>query len=243
VIRERHYGLFVTGTDTGVGKTVVATAMARLLRIRGVTVQPRKPVESGCCEADGRRLAADAACLRAAAGLDVPLEAICAYAFEAPLSPERAAAIEGITLSLPELTAASLNGVNADDFLLVEGAGGFYSPLASGVLNADLAVELGLPVLLVTADRLGTISNTLMAAETITRRGLELKAVVLNRVSPTRDPKMDNADDLSRWLTCPVFVSEHVEAGLRSPDGGTPCPALSTLAEDFAALYTDPKES
>lgn len=109
--------------------------------------------------------------MREAAGSDEPLERVCPYRLEAPLSPERAAALEGLPLSLDRLLVACRAGVTPADFLLVEGAGGFCSPLAADGLNADLAVALGLPAVLVTADRLGAIHQALVTAEAIERRG------------------------------------------------------------------------
>ncbi|MGQ9686452.1 MAG: ATP-dependent dethiobiotin synthetase BioD [Thiobacillaceae bacterium] len=96
--------------------------------------------------------------------------------------------------------------MEAADFLLVEGAGGFCSPIAADGLNADLALVLGLPVLLVSADRLGAIHQVLVTVEAIERRGLELAGVVLNRLSPQADPLLDNAADLRRWLKQPVYT-------------------------------------
>jgi dethiobiotin synthetase len=224
------WGLFVTGTDTGVGKTQVGAAVASLLRDRGVIVQPRKPVESGCRWIDGRLLPLDALTLRTAAGLDLPLDMICPHAFEPALSPERAAMLSSSALTLQDLVHACRTGVGADDFLLVEGAGGFYSPLAAGVLNADLASALGLPVLLVAADRLGVINHTLLTAEAIECRGLTLAAVVLNRVEPVSDPEMENAADLSRWLGRPPIVTEHGGLGSAGDGWRSLRPALTALA-------------
>jgi dethiobiotin synthetase len=124
--------------------------------------------------------------------------------------------------------------VTETDFLLVEGAGGFYSPLAAGVLNADLAVALSLPVLLVTADRLGTIGHTLLAVEAIKRRGLTLAGVVLNQVAPAVDPQMDNAAELSRWLGEPVLVSGHFEAGRTKTELILVNSVLANLADRLA---------
>ncbi|WP_139556058.1 dethiobiotin synthase [Methylotetracoccus oryzae] len=223
-------GLFVTGTDTGVGKTQVGAAVASLLRERGIVVQPRKPVESGCKRIDDRLLPHDALTLRTAAGLNLPLETICPHAFEPALSPERAAMLSSAGLTLQDLVQACRTGVGADDFLLVEGAGGFYSPIAAGALNADLASALGLPVLLVAADRLGVINHTLLTVEAIERRGLTLAAIVLNRAEPLSDPEMDNAADLSRWLGRPPIVTEHGTSGATGDGWRALRPALTALA-------------
>jgi dethiobiotin synthetase len=233
----RPRGVFVTGTDTGVGKTQIAAALAELIRTRGVVVQPRKPVESGCRREGDRYVAADAMSLREAAGLDIPAERICRYALERAVSPERAAMLESLTLTLEDLREACLGCLDEKDFLLVEGAGGFYSPLATGVLNADLAVALALPVLLVTADRLGTIGQTLMTVEAIERRGLVVVGVVLNRLEPPTQPTMDNAADLSRWLGRPLIVTERFALGAPAPGWRALRPALMPLAARLAADF------
>jgi len=202
-------GVFITGTDTGVGKTRVGAALAHLLTGRGLCVRPRKPVESGCPAGPDGLLPQDAAVLREAAGCVEPLERVCRYRLQAPISPERAAELEGTVLDLGQLHAACLAGVDNDDFLLVEGAGGFYSPLARGALNADLAGGLGLPVLVVAADRLGTINHTLLTIEAVRMRGLGLAGVVLNRPDVQTDLLMDNVQDLERWLRVPVLRLPH----------------------------------
>jgi len=218
-------GVFITGTDTGVGKTRVGAALAHMLNARGVRVRPRKPVESGCPTGADGLLPQDAAALREAAGGAEPLERICRYRLQAPLSPERAAELEGVVLDLGRLHAACMAGIGNDDFLLVEGAGGFYSPLARGALNADLAGGLGLPVLVVAADRLGTLNHTLLTIEAVRMRGLALAGVVLNQPVPQADRLMDNAADLERWLQMPV---------LRLPHGA--CSGVRVWQQDAASL-------
>lgn len=200
-------GLFVTGSDTGVGKTHVGTALATVLVAQGIRVRARKPVESGCPRVDGELQPQDATAYAAATG--EPLATVCRYRLAAALSPERAARLEGVDYGLADLAAHCRAKVAADDFLLVEGAGGFLSPIAPDGLNADLAVVLGLPVLLVSADRLGAIHQVLATAEAIRRRGLNLAAVVLNAVVPIADPLLDNAADLTRWLGGPIARLPH----------------------------------
>lgn len=224
-------GLFVTGTDTGVGKTRISATLAHFISNRGLVVRPRKPVESGCLRDEGGLIPADAAALQAAAGSDELLARICSYRFESALSPERAAALADKSLTLGDVIAVCRQGVAESDFLLVEGAGGFYSPLASGVLNATLAIALSLPVLLVVPDRLGAINQTLLAVEAITRRGLTLAGVILNQVAADIDPHMDNATELSRWLGEPVLAIGYYEADSAGPAWLLPCPALTNLAD------------
>ncbi|MDP2098714.1 MAG: dethiobiotin synthase [Methylobacter sp.] len=251
MINFTQRGLFVTGTDTGVGKTRISAILAHLLNQRGLVVRPRKPVESGCLRDEGGLIPADAATcglipadaatcglipadaatLQAAAGSKELLAKICPYRFELALSPERAAALADKSLTLDDVTAVCREGVAKSDFLLVEGAGGFYSPLASDVLNADLAVALSLPVLLVTSDRLGAINQTLLAVEAIKGRGLTLAGVVLNQVAPAVDPQMDNAAELSRWLDEPVLATAYYKADSTEPAWLLPCPVLTNLVD------------
>lgn len=234
MIKPIQRGLFVTGTDTGIGKTRISATLAHLLNRRGLVVRPRKPVESGCLRDEGGLFPADAATLQAAAGSDELLTQICPYRFESALSPEKAAALTDKNLTLVDVTAICRQGVAESDFLLVEGAGGFYSPLASGVLNATLAIALSLPVLLVVPDRLGAINQTLLAVEAIRRRGLTLAGVILNQVAADIDPHMDNATELSRWLGEPVMVIGYYKADSAEPAWLLPCPALANLADRLA---------
>jgi dethiobiotin synthetase len=206
------HGLFITGTDTGVGKTYIGAAVIPQMTARGVRVVARKPVESGCELAGGKLVPADAIKLHTAASRLGDLGEVCPYRLRHALSPERAAQLEGLHLTIADLQEACVNNIDGDAFLWVEGAGGFYSPLASDGLNADLAARLGLPVLLVAADRLGCINHVLLTVEAIRARGLDLLAVALNKTTPDIAPMMDNAADLSERLECPLFSIGHFES-------------------------------
>lgn len=209
-------GYFLTGTDTGVGKTRVGTALAHGFAARGLDVRVRKPVESGCPDVGGCLLPQDAEALRRAAGAREPLDAVCRVRLRAAVSPERAAAVERVDLHLARLREACSGP--GGDVLLVEGAGGFCSPVAADALNADLAAALGLPVVLVAADRLGSINHVLLTLEAIERRGLAVAALVLNRPQPPSDADgaMDNAADIARWSGRAVHVLDHGAAGAES---------------------------
>jgi len=199
------HGVFITGTSTGVGKTHIGVLLARALRAKNIAVVPRKPIESGCRKIDGELDPEDARALMEASGYTGTLSEICPYRFEPPVSPVRAAHLANKALSTEHLVSVCLNN-SRGGFILVEGAGGFYSPLAEDGLNADLAVALQLPVLLVTEDTLGCLNHVLLNAEAIQVRGLTLAGVVLNNIHETRDASMDNAADLRDRLRCPVFT-------------------------------------
>ena len=193
-------GLFITGTDTDVGKTQVAAALARLLVKENITVRPRKPIESGCTQTESGLIAQDALTLKTAARSDDSLDLICPYQLQPAISPQRAAEQAGLRLSLRDLQQACVADVNADDFLLVEAAGGFYSPMAHQVRCSELAMRLNLPVILVVADKLGCINHALLTAHAIEQAGLTIVAVVLNQVLVDDNSVMDNLADLENWL-------------------------------------------
>lgn len=176
-------GLFVTGTDTGVGKTAVTVAIVRkLVRNRGLRVGVYKPVSSGVDP--GRFSESDAARLWEAAGRPLSIEAVCPQMFAAAISPPRSARAEGRLVDEQLLRAGFDAWRDASDIVIVEGAGGLLSPLGDTLLNADLALDLGLPLVVVDAARLGSIGRTLAIAEAAAARGLRLAAIVLSHVEP-----------------------------------------------------------
>lgn len=176
-------GLFVTGTDTGVGKTAVTVAIVRkLVQDRGLRVGVYKPVSSGV--EPGRFSESDAARLWDAAGRPLSIEAVCPQMFAAAISPPRSARAEGRLVDEQLLRAGFDAWRDASDIVIVEGAGGLLSPLGDTLLNADLALDLGLPLVVVDAARLGSIGRTLAIVEAAAARGLRLAAVVLSQVEP-----------------------------------------------------------
>ncbi|MCP4407182.1 MAG: dethiobiotin synthase [Gammaproteobacteria bacterium] len=210
-------GLFITGTDTGVGKTFIAVKLLRFFTNAGLEIIPRKPVESGCTRIGDQQVPEDALAMRNAVGHTHDLDQICPYPLERPLSPERAAALEDAELDLQKLQQACQ--VPPGRVVLIEGAGGFYSPLTGDGLNADLAQRLKLPVLLVAADRLGCINHVLLTAEAIASRGLKLVAIVLNQLTAGREPGMDNLEDLRKRVDCAVVGVRFVPDNLESISG------------------------
>ncbi len=205
-------GVFITGTGTGVGKTFVGVEIAKQLTQKHVRVIPRKPIESGCIRHEDELIPQDASALKAAADYQGALSQVCPYRFEPPISPVRAAHLANKVLTTEQLVNICLRG-SEEGFLLVEGAGGFYSPLAENGLNADLAVALQLPVLLVADDKLGALSQVLLNAEAIQLRGLQLAGVVLNSLDNDNNDYMDNSADLRERLNSPVFTNPYAGGG------------------------------
>ncbi len=204
-------GLLITGTDTGVGKTFVAASLARHFSAAGLDVGVMKPVESGCVtdpEAPARLLPLDAMALMAAAGVSDPLDTVNPYRFAEPVSPNIAARLNGVTVELDVITE-KYNGLQvAHETVIVEGAGGFLTPLSDTATLADLAVRLDLPVLIVAASRLGCINSTLLTVEAVLARGLKVAGILLNNPTPpdTGDQShAHNLDEIKRFSAAPVL--------------------------------------
>jgi dethiobiotin synthetase len=175
-------GLFVTATDTGVGKTTVACALASAFSRRGRRVAVMKPVETGGGD--------DAERLIAATGRALEMSHVRPYAFALPASPEAAAAAAGAAnVDIGNIRVAFARLSEGADLMLVEGAGGLLVPLGGGRSMADLASVLALPLLVVARTGLGTINHTLLTVEAARRRGLRVAGVVLSQTSATIGPE------------------------------------------------------
>ncbi len=181
-------GIFITGTDTGVGKTVVACGLAALLRESGYRVGVMKPAETGCEERDGKLFPQDAYLLKEASGCEEPLEKICPYRLRDPLTPSMAAEREGVKIDISLLDRIYGEISAAHDITLVEGAGGLLSPILPSFTYADLARVLKLPLLVVAPNRLGVINHLLLTLEHASSHGLRVLGYAFDRL--TAEPSL-----------------------------------------------------
>lgn len=184
-VQERNISImrsfFITGTDTGVGKTIVTGAIAAVLHARGMRVGVMKPAETGCREKRGELFPKDAAFLKKAAGSGLPLDLICPYRFPEPLAPAIAADRAGTTIDL-RVIKRNFEIIRAQsDVVLVEGAGGLMVPLTGKKLYLDLAAELGIPLIIVARAGLGTVNHTLLTVSAARARKIEISAIILNQ--------------------------------------------------------------
>ena len=216
-------GIFITGTDTGVGKTVVAALIARQMREMGLRVGVYKPAASGCRMAHGELVSDDALMLWEAAGRPATLAAVCPQKYLAPLAPHLAARAAGHELDAGKLRSGLDYWRETSDVVIVEGAGGLLSPLGDHDYVVDLAHDCGYPILIVTKNVLGTIHQTLATcfAAQHARGGIPVLGVIINEVGP-RDPVADpsvlsNADELRRHLPVPLLAELSYEATTFSP--------------------------
>jgi dethiobiotin synthetase len=183
--------LFVTGTDTEIGKTLVSAALLRGFARAGLRAAAMKPIAAGAFEVDGVWHNEDADQLDAASNVLLPPALRTPYLLKAPAAPHIVAAQEHVTLDIAHIVDCHAQAMRLADIVVVEGVGGFRVPLTEMHDTADLAFALNLPVVLVVGMRLGCISHALLTAEAIAARGLHLAGWVANRV----DPAMGFADE------------------------------------------------
>ena len=184
--------LYVTGTDTGIGKTLASCALLHALRGHGLRAVGMKPVASGCERVDGEWRNADALALQAAGGAGIAYADINPFALEHPLAPELAAREAGVEVALEPILAAHARLAQQADALIVEGVGGWAAPLSATLMQADLVRALQLPVLLVIGLRLGCLNHALLSARAIAADGLHLAGWIASHVDPAMERVEDN---------------------------------------------------
>jgi dethiobiotin synthetase len=193
-------GWFVTGTDTEIGKTTISAGLLHGLGGRGLRVAGYKPVAAGTEWRDGRRINDDVERLRAAGNVPLSAEEACACLLDAACAPHLAAREAGVAISMEALLAGAQRLAGRVDRLVVEGVGGFLVPLDDQHDTAELAVHLGLPVILVVGLRLGCLSHALLTAEAVRARGLWLAGWVGNAVDAQMAWREANVDTLRTRL-------------------------------------------
>ncbi len=223
---QRARGIFITGTDTGVGKTVVAAAIARYLRKRGILVAVLKPVTSGAVIMDGRLVSEDADLLRWASACNAPDTDIAPYLLREPLAPSESAAREGIAIQIGPIREAFERLSTSYEFVIVEGSGGLLVPLAKDLLVADLAKELSLPLLIVARPNLGTVNHTLMTCECARSRGIEVMGVVING-----QPEQPGPAELYAARLISEYASVSIPAVLPRCNAGDEKTVVETLSK------------
>lgn len=204
--------IFVTGTDTEVGKTYVASALARGFVQQGRRVAVYKPVASGCIPQDDGRESEDAVSLWQAAGRPLSLKQVCPQLFLAPVSPARSAALEQSSVDRELLVSGLACWNEGFDVVITEGAGGFMSPLADGFLNVDFAQAIDADVILVAANRLGVINHTLLTLEVCRKRlDRDPLAIILSQASADGDLSLaTNATEIAQYAgDVPIHELKH----------------------------------
>ena len=195
-------GIFITGTDTGVGKTMVACALLRKYAAAGLRAVGMKPVAAGGGEDND-----DLVALAAAGNVDAPLSARCPYAFEDAIAPHLAARAVGVVIDLRRIQKSYEELGTRADRVVVEGAGGALAPLGERIDMLDIARTLRLPALMVVGVRLGCLNHALLTSLAIRARGLKLAGWIANSIDPTMACQDENVAALGRLLSAPRIAS------------------------------------
>lgn len=228
------HGLFITGTDTGVGKTMVTAALARAWLGEGHRVGIYKPACSGSDIGPDGAIWSDIEIHHSALGGQFPRAGICPQCFDAPLAPPVAARLEHRSVDERLLRSGACWWKGQCDWLLVEGVGGFLCPLTEAGTIADFAVELQYPVLVVARAGLGTLNHTLLTIEAIRTRNLPIAGVVLNECDGKPDESMaTNAAEISRRGQCPVLMEIPHQSRADLSDADAP------LTMDFSGIMPE----
>ena len=197
-------GIFVTGTDTGVGKTVIACALLRAAASCGLRAAGMKPVAAGI--APGAAANADVGALIEAASVDAPLADVNPYGFERPIAPHVAATNAGVAIDLARIEAAYRRLEARAELIVVEGAGGALVPLSRSRDMLDVASAIGAPVLLVVGIRLGCLNHALMTEIVLRQRGLVLAGWIANRIDPAMEAADTSVAALEERLAAPLLA-------------------------------------
>lgn len=201
-------GLFVTATDTGVGKTIVAGGIAGALRRQGIRVGVYKPIQSGNLAEDKN---GDAARLKYLSGVEDSLADICPYSVEEPLTPQLALQHAGRLVNLEDIAGKYRDLQEKYDSLIVEGAGGLAVPYTEDGMVADAARKFNLPLLIVSRPHLGTINHTVLTVEYARKQGLEVLGIVFSGIGKTlpNEAEQTNAEMIVRYGKVPFLGSLH----------------------------------
>ncbi len=200
------HGYFVTGTDTGVGKTLVACALLVAFTARGLKVVGMKPVASGAESGMNGLVNDDVEKLVAAGNVAAPRDDINPYCFAPPIAPHIAAQQAGVTIALDRIEQSFGRLAARAEVTIVEGVGGFRVPLGPSIETAQLAERLALPMVLVVGMRLGCLNHALLTAEAITARGLKLAGWVANHVDAEMSVAADNVRALEERIAAPMIA-------------------------------------
>jgi dethiobiotin synthetase len=199
--------IFVTGTDTGIGKTVISSAISAFFSLRKqMNVGVMKPFECGLSKTDKDLLPWDAICLREASGSNDDLNIISPYTLEAPVAPEVAATLEHVNIDIGMVDKIFQSLKKSHDLLVIEGAGGVLVPIRENFFFVDLIQRWNVPTLVVSRLGLGTINHTLLTVHLLKERGIKVLGVVLNNTDGLGDlPAQTNPDILRKYLDTPVL--------------------------------------
>ncbi len=198
-------GVFVTGSDTGVGKTVIAGAIAAAIKAQGLSVGIMKPVASGAKEIDGRLVSEDVVYLKKIIDSADDDDLVNPIRLKQPIAPTIAAAKSGVQIDIDKVWKAYEELTNRHDFVVVEGIGGLMVPIDDTLFVADMACKMDLPLVIVSRDYLGTINHTLLTVEYARSRNLRIKGIIINMLKGDDDV----VREIEKYSSAPILGTIH----------------------------------
>jgi dethiobiotin synthetase len=199
-------GFFITGTDTGVGKTVVSGAVIRAVHMTGLKACGMKPIETGCTRRGSSHLPSDGTFLKDVSNMDEHINFVAPYCLESPLAPMSAAEIEGVSIDVNDIMEKFSVLAERYDAVVVEGVGGLLVPITSEFFVADLAKLMGLPLIVVAVPFLGTINHTLLTVDYALNAGLKVAGIIISSTRPGKGGLAEKTGPMALRRLAPVPV-------------------------------------
>ena len=201
---KKQFKLFISGTGTDVGKTYVTENLIYLLKAKGFTVSPYKPIETGCKKNKSKLIPSDASKFYKLIDKEIDIDLINPYRFQQPISPNRAIRLANKKIFIDDYIGRS-KLLPKNDYLIVEGAGGLYSPISTDGYNIDLIKKMKIPTVLVAKDEIGVINNILLSLDLLKKYKISVLAIILNKINSLQPNGMDNHKDMKSLTKIPLI--------------------------------------
>ena len=201
---KKQFKLFISGTGTDVGKTYVTENLIYLLKAKGFTVSPYKPIETGCKKNKSKLIPSDASKFHKLIDKEIDIDLINPYRFQQPISPNRAIRLANKKIFINDYISRS-KLLPKNDYLIVEGAGGLYSPISTDGYNIDLIKKMKIPTVLVAKDEIGVINNILLSLDLLKKYKISVLAIILNKINSLQPNGMDNHKDMKSLTKIPLI--------------------------------------
>ena len=201
---KKQFKLFISGTGTDVGKTFITENLIDLLKVKGFTVSPYKPIETGCKKIKAKLIPSDASKFHKLINKEIDIDLINPYRFQQPISPNRAIRLAKKKIFIKDYIDKS-KLLPKNDYLVVEGAGGLYSPISTDGYNIDLITKMKMPTVLVAKDEIGVINNILLSLDLLLKHKISVLAIVLNKMNNIQPNQMDNYKDIKSLTKVPLI--------------------------------------
>ncbi len=202
IIRKVAKGFFITGTDTGVGKTLITATLIKAIGIIGLKACGMKPIETGCLKEGDVLVPSDGMFIKTIARMEETIRQVTPYCFESPLAPMPASEIDGISINFEKIRKAYTHLAKIYDVIVVEGIGGLLVPIKKDYFVLDLARDFGLPLIVVSRPGLGTLNHTMLTVNYAMKEGLDVAGIIINYNHPPKETLAEDTNpDIMRQIS------------------------------------------